>query len=565
MLKRLLPITFLLLFGVSLFAQAPPNDNCADAIAVTAGDMVMFNTAEATTDGPFHPNSPCPSSDNDTLWRDIWYVFTPDFTGFADWSLCGTANFDTKIAVYNPGATCPLQDSDLLTCNEDFGSCAGATSRLIFDVEAGQSYLLRLGGWGATAPGEGGEGTFTIEEFVSTVPNDLCQLASVVELGTAQPFSSVGATTDGPDHPGNSACFGFGDVTVQSDIWYSFTAPNTASIEWSTCDNINFDSRLAIYNAGATCPLADEDLMACNDDGAGCMNFTSRVIFDVVQGETYLLRLGGFGGDQGAGTFDLVEIIPPEPPANDACTSPDSAWIVTAAMADDFDGAIVGTTVNAYFDEASFIYPNTQCFSNSTTSGEFADVWYWFNTYGNDSLEIRFNLDSEEPAGSFFVDLFDACDMMVDTSVIIGSCLFADPDNQNVATTITGLPDEPTVYLLRVTTRLTTQLPGAYWFFIVGDITSPPVATQEAFPGQFKLYPNPAGDMLHLNLFMEQQAATTLKIMNTLGQTVQQQDAGDLYTGAHSFDLDLSGFSKGVYFLVLQSEQGTSTVRFVKE
>ncbi|TAK46580.1 MAG: T9SS type A sorting domain-containing protein [Saprospiraceae bacterium] len=565
MLKKLLPIVMLVYISLAVQAQVPPNDNCADAIAVAAAELVIFNTTEATTDGPLHLNSPCPSADNDTLWRDIWYVFTPDFTGKADWSLCGTADFDTKIAVYNPGATCPLQNNDLFTCNDDFGSCTGNTSRLIFDVTAGQSYLLRLGGWGATAPGAGGAGTFEINEFISAVPNDLCELAIDVNLGPGQPVSNIGATTDGPQHPGNSACFGFNDPTVQADIWYRFTAPSSSAIEWSTCDNINFDSRMAVYQAGATCPLSDSDLKACNDDGAGCSNYTSRVIFDVVQGETYLLRLGGYNGDQGAGTFDLLEIIPPVPPANDACTTPDSAWIVTPAMADDFDGPIIGTTVNAYFDEDNFIFPNTQCFGTNTAGGEFADVWYWFNTYGNDTLEIRFNLDSDQPVGSFYVDLFDACTLMVDTNVITGSCVFADPINPNVATTITGLPDEPTLYLLRVTTRLTTQLPGDFWFFIVGDITAPPVATQEAFPGQYKLYPNPAYDRLELSLFMEKSASTMLEIMNTLGQTVQRQDAGNLPTGPHSFDLDVSALSKGVYFLALQSELGTSTVRFVKQ
>ncbi len=563
MMKNLLLLTFFLCYGLVLSGQAPPNDNCADAITVSTGDEVMFSTLNATTDGPFHPDSPCPSAQNDTIWNDIWYVFTPDFTGLADWSLCGTANFDTKIAVYNGGATCPLSDSDLLTCNDDFGGCDLSTSRLIFQVEEGQTYLLRLGGWGATAPGESGEGSFTIDEFQAAVPNDFCATAQEVFLGADQPVTNVGATTDGPSHPGNSACFGFNDETIQADIWYKFTAPSTTTVEWSTCDQINFDSRLAVYNPGATCPLSDDDLYVCNDDGAGCSGFTSRLIFEVQEGETYMMRLGGYGGDQGTGTFSLLEIEPPEPPANDLCQNPDSAWIVTSAMADDFEGAIIGTTVNAYFDEDNFIFPNTQCFGGSTTSGEFADVWYWFNTYGNDSLEIRFFVDPDNPIGSFYVDLFDACNMMVDTNVISGSCLFASPDQQIVSTVVKGFPEEPTVYLLRVTTRLTTQLPGVFWMFIVGDITTG-TNSVNPFPGQYKLYPNPASNRINLSLFMDKSVFTTFEIVNSFGQKVLVEEAGTIPAGMHNFELDTSPLPGGLYWLVLKSEDGVSSTRFVK-
>jgi hypothetical protein len=99
MLKSLLLTCFAFTAALS-FAQAPPNDNCADAIAVTAGVTYDFNTTDATTDGPFHGDSPCPSATNDTLWKDVWYVFTPDFSGLADWTLCGSVFYDSKIAVY---------------------------------------------------------------------------------------------------------------------------------------------------------------------------------------------------------------------------------------------------------------------------------------------------------------------------------------------------------------------------------------------------------------------------------------------------------------------------------
>ncbi len=564
-MKKNLLLSFFLSCSFLLAAQAPPNDNCADAIDVATNEVVSFNTTEATTDGPLHLDSPCPSSDNDTLFRDIWYRFTPDFTGLADWTLCGTADFDTKIAVYNAGATCPLEDGDLLTCNDDFGSCANNTSRIVFDVEAGQSYLLRLGGWGDTAPGEAGSGTFVIEEFVSSVANDFCSQAIDIGLVENYQFSNIDATTDGPLQPNNSACFGFGDPNVQADIWFRFTSPITGSVEWTTCDQINFDSRLAVYGPNVGCTPTGDQLYACNDDGSGCSFYTSRVIFSVQEGDTYLLRLGGWNGDQGTGTFDLQEIIPPTPPSNDLCTTPDSAWIVTAMMADDFEGQISGSNSNGTFDQDNFIFPNAQCFGTNTAGGEFSDVWYWINTYGNTELEIRFYKNAGSEGASFYLDMYDACEMPVDTNVITGSCLYADASTAEAVTIVSGLPAEPTLYLLRVTTRLTTQLPGDFFFFVIGEITEPPTATKETFPGNYQVFPNPAGDRLYLNLLLDESANTTLEVFNTLGQRVMSERKGKLHQGAHQFNFDVSALKEGVYFLVLQSDQGRGMVKFVKE
>jgi hypothetical protein len=49
-------------------------------------------------------------------------------------------------------------------------------------------------------------------------------------------------------------------------------------------------------------------LIACNDDFGDCTGFTSEVTWSITQGNTYLLRVGGYGpGDSGSGTFTLSE------------------------------------------------------------------------------------------------------------------------------------------------------------------------------------------------------------------------------------------------------------------
>ncbi|MBK8566444.1 MAG: T9SS type A sorting domain-containing protein [Saprospiraceae bacterium] len=549
-------------FLVIGFGQAPPNDNCANAIVAVTGVNVSFTTVDATTDGPFHPNSPCPSAVNDTIWTDIWYTYTADFSGLCDFSLCNNATFDTKIAVYKPGTTCPAQDGDLLTCNDDAGNCGGSTSRVLFDATAGQTYLLRIGGYGETAPGLSGTGSFILSQFIPALPNDFCEQAQVVSVGEDQAFTNVDATTDGPIHPGNNTCFGFNDPTVQSDIWYKFTAPQSGSVLWSTCNTVAFDSRLAVYSGNATCPLLDGDLLACNDDGSGCNNFTSKVFFNVQQGQTYLLRLGGFGGAVGAGTFDLILSDPPPPPANDLCPDALEVALVTAEMADDFEGQTDGTTTDGSFDPNNYIFPNAQCFGTNTNGGEFSDVWYQFNTLGNEELELRFYSGGDQ-TGSYYAELFEACDLPVDTSVIFGSCVFVDPTTLAATTLIGNLPPTPTLYLMRVTTRLTTQLPGDFFFYLVAEITEPSAA-KDNFPGESRVFPNPAGDKLYLNLMLNESIETTAQIVNAMGQVVLNKQLGQVAAGNHQFPFEVAVLPKGVYFLQLYSDKGIKTAKFVK-
>ncbi len=563
-MKVFLHLSFYIIFYCSLLAQ-PENDNCIDAVAVVAGETVSFSTIGATTDGPFHPNdtSPCSSStNNDTLFSDIWYVFTAEFTGLAEWSLCGTADFDTKIAVYQPGISCPPKETDVQACNDDEAGCPYATSRVLFGVTEGEIYLLRLGGWGSASPGETGAGTFIIEEYMGELPNDYCLQATNISLGMDQTFSNIGATTDGPEHPFNEACFGFDDRDVQADIWYSFTAPSTSTVEWSTCEMIeSFDTRLAVYNAGVECMPTDDDLMACNDDGAGCSDYTSRVVFDVVEGETYLMRLGGWNGETGSGTFDFFETTPPVPPSNDHCADAGFAWISTPNQLENMGNPILGTTIDATFDQSAFQLPNAQCF-NGDASGDFATVWYWFNTLGNPKLDFHLFKNSDQVESAFYMDLFDSCGVPIDTNAIFGSCLFVDVNDDSGKTTVSGLPDEPTVFLLRITTYLTFDLPGDFSLFIVGNGTTGAI---ESYPGQFKLFPNPVNEKLHLKLALEENEDTGFRIINAVGQTVLATSMRQLEVGPHQFEFNVAMLPEGLYYLVLESEKGISSVRFVKQ
>jgi len=543
-----------------LLAQ-PANDNCADATAISEGTGQAISTVDATTDGSDHADN-CESGGTTpaVTYNDVWYMYTATITGMVEWSLCGSVDFDSKIYVYNGTASCPPTDMDILACNEDAGACANSTSVVTFDVVAGESYLLRAGGYGDGAPGASGSGTFDITEFIPppTPDNDDCEDAIVISYVTDFAFDNDNAITDGPEHPGNP-CFGFGDNTVQADIWYSFTSPETGSVEWSTCNLTTLDTRMAVYPGSGTCPYTDGDLLACNDDGGGCDDFTSMLIFDVVQGETYLLRLGGYNGGTGTGLMNLNAIIPPDPPENDLCSEPDaSPYVMTREAADALDDFFTGSTIASTFDSDQFIFP--ECIGN-TNGGEFGDVWFTFNTEENTELEFR--MLTETPEAQYYIDLWENCDTFALDDNIMGDCMFLDGTTLAglYVDTITGLPAN-TEYLMRIITRFTSDIPGDFWFQLVGDAVS---SVEELAVEELLFFPNPVAEQASLKFNLLESGTVDFEITNILGERLYQENKGTLSSGNYNFPINLGNYDPGIYMLSIRMENKVKTIKFVKE
>lgn len=73
-----------------------------------------------------------------------------------------------------------------------------------------------------------------------------------------------------------------GQVNVGNDIWFSFTAPRSGNVKFSTCTNVTFDSVMALY-------FDDGDLTSCPDIcGESGIDFFQMAVDDACPG-------GGFG------------------------------------------------------------------------------------------------------------------------------------------------------------------------------------------------------------------------------------------------------------------------------
>jgi len=566
MLGRILILMACIAVGNVLVAQ-PANDECANAIPINGSVTDFdFSTVDATTGLPYHPGE-CQGGAPDSMYNDIWYLYTADFTGETEVSTCGTAFFDTNIAVYEPGSPCPPTVDNLLVCSEDAVGCAGSTSRAIFDAVEGETYLVRIGGWGTDTPGEEGLGSLTIGEYVPPMgpENDFCENAIEIILDAddfAQlDFSTVGASTDSPTYEETFDCFDVpnGETNVFNDIWYTWTATFSGFAAFSNCSMANFDSRIAVYGPDENCMPDPFALVGCSDDGIdedgnNCTNFTSRAVFPVVEGSTYLMSIGGWSSSgAGFGMVTLERVPPPVPPDNDNCADADSAWVVTMEEADNFEVFFESFTTNASLEPT----PNPSC----RPTGEFFDVWYTFNSGNNTDLELRFNKTT--PDADFVINLYNTCAIETDT-LSEGFCIRTDEYEGEtfIIEQLTGFPGEPTEYLLRVSTRVTTDTPGEFFFQLVGEPFSniPDIGLKG-----FEFFPNPVNQNATINFELEEPTMMSIALINAVGQEVSTEALGRLPAGPQSLQIPTDQLKPGMYFMRIQTPEGQQTTKFIKQ
>jgi hypothetical protein len=559
---KILLSCLLAVVSICVLHAQPANDNCADAIAITIDAVTDFTTVDATVDGPSGANHEASFGDpNDSIPADIWYTFVAPMSGVVEWSNCGTADFDSRMAIYEVGVACDASDDNIVASNDDVTGCDDNTSAVIFPITDGTTYVLRLGGFvNDTIPVTTGSGT-VILTVVNGPQNDFCSNAISIQTGMDQQFTTVDAITDGPEHD-NNPCFQFGVNTATFDIWYTFTSPFTGAVEWTTCSTATFDTRLAVYNPGSACPPASDDLLGCNDDGGGCDNFTSSLVFNVVVGETYLLRLGSHAEESGTGSFDLISTTPIDPPMNDDCDNAVPVSIVSFETAESFDSITIGTTLGGGFINDDYQFSN--CLTNQN-GGEFSDVWYSFETLGNEEVGIQFGVDgdNDNAAEVFFVDLFDNCMERVDSSIFPVNCVITDADNLDVETFFTGFTlGQNETYYIRVTTRLTSDAPGSFFFQLIGDIVTD--VEEQDFASDFSLFPNPTSNEATVRFSLDEADHVEASVFDMLGRPVQNLDLGQLSGGAQQFTLETAGLPSGVYSLQLSNGRGQQNLKFVK-
>lgn len=133
-----------------------------------------------------------------------------------------------------------------------------------------------------------------------TPSNDRIEHAK--EIGSL-PYRDEIDTSDATSSATDPDCFG----KIRT-VWYEYTATTNAQIAASTFGS-GYNTNLAVYVGEPS----EKTQIACVDDSRG--NVTSRVSIGTVAGETYFIRVGATGADQGGSLVFTVERV--VPPAND--------------------------------------------------------------------------------------------------------------------------------------------------------------------------------------------------------------------------------------------------------
>ena len=138
---------------------------------------------------------------------------------------------------------------------------------------------------------------FSTNIFAQIFPGSTCDTAIQLEMCVdSQDGNTVGILNDSQTS-GATACSGVGTA---GQLWYSYTAYENVTITLSTCGS-NMDTKIHVY--GGSCGQGNLYCLVQNDDYCAMQ---SQVSFPVVAGETYLIRVGGFGSASGAFTLNVT-------------------------------------------------------------------------------------------------------------------------------------------------------------------------------------------------------------------------------------------------------------------
>lgn len=355
-----------------LCPEPPENDLCDDAEEIYCGDVVSGTTVAANQDFvPF-----CGTS---STGPGVWYTTTGDGF-FYTATTCNTANYDTKISVYEGscgGLIC-------VDGNDDDFACSGFTSTVTWGTTPGVDYYILVHGFGS------GEGDFDLA--LTCVPPDPCPGDDVcdaehlyfdtemdidltfatAQVGEVNP--GAGANVDNPacgtSEPTFASCNATDgwcsfELEVDNSCWFYFYAPASGCVSITTDDGGFEDTQLAVYEVGDCTDFGTFTEVGGNDDGGA--GFNAALSLALTPYATYYVQVDGYEGSAFVGTILLEEC--PAGPVNDDCAY---------AIPVDCNSTVFGTNLNGCPDDDVA----SAGFCGTSYNGG-AGVWYTYTPTGD--------------------------------------------------------------------------------------------------------------------------------------------------------------------------------------
>lgn len=330
------------LAALGLLAAITPasaqSDFCVSAPIVDPGTY-SGTTEGATNDG----TASCGASD---FSADVWYKFVAPSAGLLRVETCGSGT-DTVLSIQE------VCGGPSIVCNDNGGFTCNPASRTQTPTSGpGAEYLIRVAG--AT----GNTVTYTLRIIFSEAGTGNDECAGATPIGNETVTGSTGTA----HLDGYSLC---GPTGAAPDVWYVYTAPQSCMVQFDLCGSA-YDTVISLFDR---CPNDFGVELTCSDDAEGPCGTASTMRWAVTQGESYIIRVGGFNNNSGGYTLNITPMCPP--PGPDTCAE---AMFVFAGTTDSnnmgatTDGASTcGGQVDAWFYYMAFS-PEVVTVSTCTTS-----------------------------------------------------------------------------------------------------------------------------------------------------------------------------------------------------
>jgi hypothetical protein len=343
-----------LLMDIS-FVEVPTSDQCAGALPVACGDVVVGTTADNTDQG------------GETAAPDEWYSFTGSGTQeFVTLSFCdGGTTYDSRVAVYDScGGT-------LVIDNDDF---CGLQSQVTFLSDGTTTYVIAVEGFGTSS------GAFSMEVTCEPIAvNDECANATTIACGE----TLLGTTRTAFFDPLAPVCT---TPITAPGVWYTFedTSGLVTDYTVSLCDGgTAYDSKITVYSG-------DCGTLTCVGDNDDSCGLQSEVSWQGDGSTTYYILVHGFGSAQGDFSINLA--CTPVPPPNDMIVNSIDVDEIGFPYTDPAVAMPAATTENGN---------PTGCAIDGANG-----VWYNFVAAGNGTATASI----VSPAGASFIVFYKAPD-----------------------------------------------------------------------------------------------------------------------------------------------------------
>lgn len=284
--------------------EAPSNDDCANALALSCSSALMGTTWGATgepTNLPAFCAGPGAGTSGSFAVEHpgVWYrVAVPGAAGVDDRSVFVETDLvavDTRLSVFEGNCTALV----CVSANDDID--ASGRSRVAWRAVAGRDYFVLVHG------GSEARGSFEIRaECQPLALGDECFGAPVVSgFAGSTPLTTAGATGAPTNYPlggasGMAPCIANGgSESSYFDVWRTFVAPCSGQVTISACGAL--DLVLTLHSA---CPtLLAPATLACAVGGASSC---ASLSFQSSESALYWIRVADRDGALGGGAVTLT-------------------------------------------------------------------------------------------------------------------------------------------------------------------------------------------------------------------------------------------------------------------